>query len=103
MSPGAERSPEVAGEAGGSVGRIPAEYEMSLSVAWEFRIGAVSVTPRLYVYNLLNRQGAVSVNDDFNPNDAFDANGNDIRDVDYGKILARQDPRLLRAGVRVSF
>jgi len=63
----------------------------------------VRVAPRLYVYNLLNRQGETRIQDDFNPTGDFNAAGNDIQHVDYGKILQRQDPRLLRATVRVSF
>jgi hypothetical protein len=87
----------------GFAGRAAAQYEINLAVGYQLKIGPVSVTPRLYVFNLLNRQGETSIEDDFNPTGDFDANGNDIQHVDYGKILARQDPRLIRAAVRISF
>jgi hypothetical protein len=87
----------------GFAGRGATQYEINLAVGYEVRIGRVSVAPRLYVYNLLNRQGETRIQDDFNPTGDFDAAGNDIQHVDYDKILQRQDPRLLRATVRVSF
>ena len=87
----------------GFVGRAATQYEINLAVGYEFPIGPMRVTPRLYVYNLLNRQGETRIQDDFNPTGDFDAAGNDIQHVDYGKILQRQDPRLLRVAVRVSF
>ncbi|MGH9363699.1 MAG: TonB-dependent receptor [Thermoanaerobaculia bacterium] len=87
----------------GFVGRAAAQYEINLAVGYELRIGPVSITPRLHVYNLLNRQGETRIQDDFNPTGDFDKAGNDIQHVDYGKILQRQDPRLLRVTVRVSF
>jgi hypothetical protein len=87
----------------GFEGRAPTLYEIHLALGYELRIGPATVAPRLYVYNLLNRQGATRIQDDFNPNGDFDAAGNDIQHVDYGKTLQRQDPRLLRASVRISF
>jgi outer membrane receptor protein involved in Fe transport len=87
----------------GFVGRAATQYEINLAFGYEFSIGPLKVTPRLYVYNLLNRQEETRIQDDFNPIGDFDAAGNDIQHVDYGKVLQRQDPRLLRASVRVSF
>jgi hypothetical protein len=66
-------------------------------------IGPLSITPRLFVFNLLNCQGETRIEDDFNPNGDFDANGNDIQHVNFGKILERQEPRLIRVAVRISF
>jgi hypothetical protein len=87
----------------GFAGRAATQYEINLAFGYELRIGPLSVTPRLYVYNLLNRQGETRIQDEFNPTGDFDAEGNDIQYVNYGKILQRQDPRLLRATVRLSF
>jgi hypothetical protein len=53
--------------------------------------------------DLLNRQAEVRVQDAFNPDGAFDANGNAVQHPDYGKILERQEPRLFRVAMRVSF
>jgi len=36
-------------------------------------------------------------------NGDFEANGNDIQHVNFGKILERQEPRLIRMAVRISF
>jgi len=41
--------------------------------------------------------------DAFNPDVAFDANGNPVQHPNYGKILERQGPRLFRVAMRVSF
>jgi hypothetical protein len=87
----------------GFAGRAATQYEINLVFGYELRLGPLSVTPRLYVYNLLNRQGETVIDDYFNQTGAFDAAGNDIQDVNYGKILQRQDPRLLRLAVRLSF
>jgi Carboxypeptidase regulatory-like domain/TonB-dependent Receptor Plug Domain len=87
----------------GSFGRAATQYEINLAVGYQLRLGPVTVTPRLFVYNLLNRQGETRIQDDFNPTGDFDANGNDIQHVDFGKVLERQEPRLIRLGVRVSF
>src|SRR5262249_40408114 len=88
----------------GSAGRTPTQYDVNLALGYEWRLGGgVTVTPRFYVYQLLNRQAATRVENDYNPIGAFDTNGNDVQFQDYGKILERQDPRLFRLAVRVSF
>jgi len=87
----------------GFFGRAATQYEINVAVGYQLRLGPVSITPRLFVFNLLNRQGETRIEDDFNPNGDFDANGNDIQHVNFGKILERQEPRLIRVAVRVSF
>jgi hypothetical protein len=94
---------EIFGVRRGVVGRADSQYEVNLSFAYEWKKGPLTITPRLYVYNLLNRQGEVRVQDAFNPDGAFDASGNAVQHPDYGKILERQEPRLFRAALRVSF
>ncbi len=87
----------------GFFGRAAAQYEINLAVGYQLQVGPVSITPRLFVFNLLNRQGETRIEDDFNPNGDFDENGNDLQHVNFGKILERQEPRLIRAAVRISF
>jgi hypothetical protein len=94
---------EIFGVRRGTVGRAETQYEANLSLAYEFKTGPVTIAPRLYVYNVLNRQGETRVSDAFNPDGAFDANGNAVQHPNYGKILERQAPRLFRVAVRVSF
>ena len=94
---------EIFAEPRGSVGRADTQYEADLSIAYEWRLGPVTLTPRVYIFNLLNRQGEVRVQDAFNPDGSFDANGNAIQHPDYGKILQRQDPRLIRFALKLSF
>ncbi|MGH9366592.1 MAG: hypothetical protein ACRD3M_02820, partial [Thermoanaerobaculia bacterium] len=87
----------------GSFGRAATQYEIGVAVGYQLKVGPVSITPRLFVFNLLNRQGETRIQDDFNPDGDFDEAGNDIQHVDFGKILERQEPRLLRVTVRISF
>jgi hypothetical protein len=61
------------------------------------------LTLRLYVFDLYNRQGETRVQDAFNPDGSFDEDGNAVQHPDYGKILQRQEPRLFRLALRLSF
>jgi hypothetical protein len=94
---------EIFGERRGTAGSAETQYEANLSVAYEFKTGPLTITPRLYIYNLLNCQGETPGQDAFNPDGAFDANGNAVRHPDYGRILERQEPRLFRVAMKVSF
>ena len=87
----------------GTYGRAATQYEIGLTLGYQLQLGPVSVTPRLFVYNLLNRQGETRIQDDFNPTGDFDEAGYDLQHVDFGKILERQEPRLIRLALRVSF
>jgi hypothetical protein len=58
----------------GTNGREPTDYDMNLSVNYALNIGAVTITPMLYVYNLINRQTVVNVNQNFTPNGSFVTN-----------------------------
>jgi hypothetical protein len=85
------------------------------SSSWEFKasgifrltvfMGITSLLSRYYQGrgNLLNRRGETRVQDAFNPDEAFDADGNAVRHPNYGKILKRQEPRLFRVAMKVSF
>src|SRR5262249_24377185 len=55
----------------GSDGRTPTDYEMNLSVGYNGVVGPVTITPMLYLLNVLNRQTPVHYNPVFNPNGRF--------------------------------
>ncbi|HEU5248427.1 MAG TPA: hypothetical protein VFW15_00435, partial [Thermoanaerobaculia bacterium] len=54
-----------------SNGRLTGQYEANLSLGWTFNMGPVSITPQLYVFNVLNRQGVTDVLEDFNTDGTF--------------------------------
>jgi hypothetical protein len=88
----------------------------------------VSITPAIYVFNLLNRQGVTDVEESFNPDGTFcleeagctPANtegftqrnfdrlgtvpfGSPIPQEGWAKPSARQDARQIRAALKISF
>jgi outer membrane receptor protein involved in Fe transport len=113
----------------GSDGRLPTEYEANLSLAYNARIGPVTITPQLYIFNLLNKQIVTSIDQNFNPNATFVTNpasqfygqagvepgtaGPDgvvctsskpcPDNQDYRKATARTAPRLFQAAIKISF
>lgn len=58
----------------GSGDRLPVDYEANLSLAYELKVGPVTITPQLYIFNLLNRQTVTSIDPGFNPNGFFVTN-----------------------------
>ncbi len=115
----------------GTVGRTPTDYELNLSLGYNWNIGPVTITPMLYVYNLLNRQTSTTTDQVFNPNGSFVTTAGspyygqggveagqsspqtpDIicsgpapcaDNPDYQKIASRTGPRLLRAALKITF
>ena len=94
---------EIFGVRRGTAGRAETQYEANFSLAYEFKTGPLTIAPRVTVFNLLNRQSETRVSDAFNPDGSFDENGNAVQHPNYGKILERQTPRLVRVAMRVSF
>ena len=113
----------------GSAGRLPTQYEANLSLAYPFHIGPTTVTLQGYVFNLLNKQIVTNVDNNWQisqganypktpdeyPNlflapctaaqssDPVGNRCNEQRNDNYGKATSRQDPRLFRAAVKISF
>jgi outer membrane receptor protein involved in Fe transport len=58
----------------GTLAREPTDYDMNLSASYAFEVGPVIITPMLYLYNVINRQTVVNVNQSFNPNGSFVTN-----------------------------
>jgi outer membrane receptor protein involved in Fe transport len=55
----------------GSNGRLPTDYEANLSLAYNLNVGPVTITPQLYIFNVLNRQTVTGIDQRFNPNGSF--------------------------------
>ena len=117
----------------GSNGRLPTEYEANLSLAYNINIGPVTVTPQLYIFNLLNRQIVTGTDQGFNryfgafvtregspffgqagiePGFKDETSGVACpasatapcaENEDYGKATTRTGFRTLRAALKISF
>jgi len=96
-------------ESRGSAGRLPTFWGADLTLDYPILVGPVTVTLRAYVFNVFNKQIAASRDETWSlnasgnyPADLFDPDQPNSND-NYGKITSRQDPRLFRAAVKISF
>jgi len=109
----------------GSLGRTPTEWDADLSASYDLRLGAVTITPQLFLYNAFNNQIVTGVDNSFNPLGAFVGNTHSpyygqagvepgtegcpaggapcTDNVDYLKASARSNPRIFRFAVKVTF
>ena len=101
----------------GSYGRMPSIYEMDLHLEYALRLGSVSITPILDVFNLLNRQATTSQDDLYNNQGDASLNvpctdptsgqkgyfASCAPNSRYSKAIAWQGVRALRFGARISF
>jgi hypothetical protein len=111
----------------GSAGRLPTQWDANLALGYPVNIGQVTVTGLLYVFNLFNRQTVTNVDNNWQisqgvnypktpeqypqlfyrpcaPSEDPAANQcNEQNNANYGKATSRQDPRLVRAAVKISF
>ena len=95
----------------GSAGRLPTLWEGSLTLSYPIAIGPVIVTPQAYLFNLFNKQVAISRDENWStyvhpenfPATIYDPNQEQTNFPDYGKVTGRYAPRSLRAALRVSF
>ena len=60
----------------GTNGRLPTDYEANLSLSYNIKMGPVTVSPQVYVFNLFNRQTTTNIDQAFNPNGSFVTNKN---------------------------
>jgi hypothetical protein len=93
----------------GYAGRLPTEWETNLTLSYPLRIGPATVTLQAYVFNLFNNQIATSRDTNWStsapadyPASIYDPNQQQTN-PEYGKVTTRQEPRLFRAAVKVSF
>jgi hypothetical protein len=93
----------------GYAGREGTNWDANLTLAYPLAIGPAAVTLQAYVFNVFNNQFATSQDvwwstqapADY-PKSLYDPN-QEQNNSEYGKILSRQDPRLFRAAIRLSF
>jgi len=107
--------------------RTPTDYDLNLSLGYNLNIGPVTITPQLYLLNAINRQTVTSYDATFNPGGAFvtdpaspffgqagvqpgttaDCPSAAPRpcpdNPDYLKANQRNNPRLLRVALKVTF
>ncbi|HLN80606.1 MAG TPA: TonB-dependent receptor, partial [Thermoanaerobaculia bacterium] len=108
--------------------RLPFEYEANLSLGYTLKVGPVSITPSVYVFNVLNRQGIIKIDERFNPDGTFCEEaagctpsntpdysqknferlgtlhlGDPLPQDNWGAPQLRQLPREVRVGLKVSF
>jgi outer membrane receptor for ferrienterochelin and colicin len=97
----------------GGDGRTPDTYEADLHFGYPLRLGPVTVNLIADVFNVLNAQRPILIDQRYNFQEFADADyicGSDPNNVDegkcnerYGKAFLRQAPRSLRLGARISF
>jgi outer membrane receptor protein involved in Fe transport len=115
----------------GYAGRLPTDYELNMSLGYNINVGAVTITPQVYAFQLLNRQTATAIDQRFNPNASFVINpaspfygqagvepgttgplGNECPatatapctdNVNYRKNTAQTGPRQIRFALKVTF
>ncbi len=106
--------------------RTPTDYDMNLSLGYNINVGPVTITPQAYLYNVINRQTATSYDATFNPGGAFVTDTTSPfygqaglapgegtcsasavapcpDNTDYLKVNQRNNPRLLRVALKVTF
>jgi hypothetical protein len=95
----------------GSAGRLPTLWEADLTAGWPFAIGPLTVTAQVYVFNLFNNQFPTgrrvlyrAINAPGYPDSIYDPNvPRDYVSPRYDQIVSRQDPRLFRMALKISF
>ena len=97
----------------GAEGRTPDTYEADLHLGYPLVLGPVTVNFLVDVFNLLNAQKAVLLDQRYNFAEFSNADyvcGSSVTDPDeekcndrFGKAFLRQAPRSARLGLRVSF
>jgi hypothetical protein len=93
----------------GYSGRLPMEWDANVILEFPIKVGLVTVTPQAYIYNLFNNQIRTAQDMIWSnqqqvgyPDTIFDPNQKQTN-PNYGKVTAREDPRLFRAAIRISF
>ncbi len=86
----------------GSEGRTPSTYEADLHLGYPLAVGPVTVNLLADVFNLLNAQRAVLLDQRWDFAEADNGSATPTN-PNYKKPVLRQPPRSVRFGVRVSF
>jgi hypothetical protein len=93
----------------GTDGRLPTLWEANLTLGYPFRVGPTTVTIQAYVFNLFNNQTETARDDVWSdvappdyPASLYDPD-QEQNNPEYGKATSRQEPRLVRAALKISF
>jgi outer membrane receptor protein involved in Fe transport len=93
----------------GSVGRLPTLWGANLTLSYPIAIGPATVTLQGYLFNIFNKQIAVDRDNSWStsapenfPATIYDPNQEQTNPY-YGDVTRRQEPRVFRAAIRVSF
>jgi hypothetical protein len=111
----------------GSNGRTPAEWDTSVVLSYDFKVGSLTITPLVYVFSVFNNQIVTGYSTYFNPYGSFVTDPKSpfygqaglqpgtasncpatapapcSDNPDYMKATARTSPRVLRVGLKVAF
>jgi hypothetical protein len=93
----------------GSAGRLPTLWGTNLSLSYPIVVGPTIVTVQAFLFNVFNEQIAISRDNSWSisppvgfPATIYDPN-QEQTNPEYGKVTGRQNPRVFRAAVKVSF
>jgi hypothetical protein len=93
----------------GSEGRLPTLWGTNLTLSFPIAIGPATMTLQAYVFNVFNKQIAISRDEGWSiyqppdyPASIYDPN-QEQNNPYYGAVTHRSDPRVFRAAVKVSF
>ena len=94
----------------GSAGRLPTLWEGSLTLSYPIAIGPVIVTLQAYLFNLFNKQIAISRDENWSTDNCprtfprrSTTRTRSKTNPYYGNVTGRYAPRAFRAALRVSF
>ena len=86
----------------GAEGRTPANYDLDVHLGYPIRVGAAKVNLLLDVFNLLDTQRGVLLDERWGFQEADNASSTPVN-PGYKKPVIRTAPASARLGVRVSF
>jgi outer membrane receptor protein involved in Fe transport len=93
----------------GTEGRLPTVWEANLTLGYPFRVGPATVTVQAFVFNLFDNQIATTRDDTWSdspppdyPTSLYDPDQGQ-NNPEYGKTTSRQEPRSVRAALKISF
>jgi hypothetical protein len=81
----------------GSGGRTPWTYDLSANVTWQHQFGLADVQVKLAVYNLLNQERVLEVDEE------LDSTVPPLRNDSYGQPTAYTSPRYGQLTLQVKF
>jgi hypothetical protein len=110
----------------GTLYRTPTDYDLNLSASYNFNVGPVTITPMVYLFNVIDRQTPVAYLTAYNVNGSFVTNPSSpfygeagvepgtgscpatasapcTDNPDYNKVLQYNTPRLLRVALKITF